>query len=310
VGYFGFGRRRCLALLDWDVGISRRNFLRNSIAALAGTALPLAAYSQFIEPHHLTIGRLELSIPGLPQAFDGFRIAQLSDFHYFPYTRKDEINAAVRKTNELAPDLTVLTGDYITCEKDPATNKPDDPAFSHMGVCAELLSHLKAKLGVYACAGNHDAALSIPYVRAALGDFGIPLLVNQNRPLERDGSRIWIAGLDDALYSPVDLASALTKIPKGETIILLAHEPDVADLASRYPIALQLSGHSHGGQVRLPLIGCPYLPPLARKYPYGYYRVGNLHLYTNRGIGEITLPYRFNAPPEITLVTLRAAPHP
>ncbi|MGH9524893.1 MAG: metallophosphoesterase [Terriglobales bacterium] len=287
--------------------ISRRKFLRNSLAAAVGAAVPLAAYSQFIEPHELTIGRLELPIVGLPEAFDGFRIAQLSDFHYLPYTRRSEIEKAVQKTNSLSPDLTVLTGDFITSDEDISVLNASSPVYSHMGVCAELVSHLRAAHGVIACPGNHDTSIGIPYVRGALGDFGIPLLVNESRAVERDGGRIWIAGVDDAIYGKADFGRALAKIPAGETVILLAHEPDLADEASRHPIALQLSGHSHGGQIRLPIIGCPYLPPLAEKYPYGYYRIGKMHLYTNRGIGEILLPYRFNAPPEITLVTLRQA---
>jgi predicted MPP superfamily phosphohydrolase len=289
------------------VGISRRKFLRNSLAALAGAAVPVAAYAQFVEPHELTVGRLDLRIPGLPEAFDGFRIAQLSDLHYFPYTRKREIAAAVDLANSLHPDVTVLTGDFITSDDSPGAYKVTDPVYSHMGVCAELLSHLKAPHGVYACAGNHDAAIGTAYVQGALGDFGIVLLRNENRPLERDGARLWIAGIDDAVHDHPDFALAVANVPRGEIIVLLAHEPDLADVTRMYPVAVQLSGHSHGGQIRLPIIGCPYLPSLAKKYPFGYYRVGNLHLYTNRGIGEILLPYRLNAPPEVTLVTLRRA---
>ena len=305
VGSFRRSRAPPTALLDWVVGINRRTFLRNSLAAVVGTAVPVAAYSQFIEPHELTIGRLQLTIAGLPEAFDGFRIAQLSDFHYLPYTRRGEIEAAVRKTNSLAPDLTVLTGDYITFDADPSTLNAKSAVYSHMAVCADLLSALRAPCGVLACPGNHDTPIGNPYVRGVLADCGIPLLLNENRPVERNGARLWVAGVDDAISGTTDIGRAVAKIPAGETIVLLAHEPDLADEACRHPIALQLSGHSHGGQVRLPIIGCPLLPALAKKYPYGYYRVGNMHLYTNRGIGEISLPYRFNAPPEITLVTLR-----
>lgn len=305
MGYFRRFRPACAPLLDWDVGISRRKFLRNSMAAIAGAALPLAAYSQFIEPHHLTVEHLNLSIPGLPEPFDGFRIAQLSDLHFFPYTRKAEIDAAVTKANSLAPDLSVLTGDFITSNESKRRYTPQDEVYAHMGVCAELVSRLKAPYGVYACAGNHDAEIGSRYVQGALRDFGIPLLINESRPIERDGHRIWIAGLGDAIHDKADISATLTGVPQGEITVLLAHEPDLADMVCRHPVALQLSGHSHGGQIRLPLIGCPYLPSLARKYPYGYYKVGTMHLYTNRGIGEILLPYRFNAPPEITVITLR-----
>lgn len=276
----------------------------NSVAAIAGAALPLATYSQFVEPNHLTVEYLDVPIAGLPEPFAGFRIVQLSDFHYFPYTRKPDIEAAVQKANSLAADLTVLTGDFITSDESKRNYTIANGVYAHMAGCAELVSHLKARFGVYACPGNHDAMIGTRYVRGALGDFGIPLLVNESRPLELQGQRIWIAGLGDAVHSTADIPSTLASVPTGETTVLLAHEPDLADEVCRYPVALQLSGHSHGGQIRLPLFGCPYLPALARKYPYGYYKVGNLHLYTNRGIGEILLPYRFNAPPEITVFTL------
>lgn len=295
-------------LLDWRVGITRRTFLRNTSAVIAGAALPLAGYAEFIEPRHLTIGRLEVPIPNLPKSFDGFRIAQLSDFHYMPYTRKAEIDAAVDLATSLRPDLIVLTGDFVTSTDEPGKLRITDPVFSHVAVCAALLSRLKAPHGVFACAGNHDALIGTTYVQGALADVGIPLLRNESRPIERDGGRIWLAGLDDAEFDHPDFLRTLSRVPKDEVAVLMAHEPDIADESSRYPFALQLSGHSHGGQIRLPIVGSLYLPDLAKKYPYGYYQIGGLHLYTNRGIGEILLPYRFNAPPEVTLVTLRRAP--
>lgn len=288
------------------MALSRRKFLRNTAAVIAGAAVPLAGYAEFVEPRHLTIGRLEAEIPNLPDAFEGFRIVQLSDFHYLPYTREHDIKAAVDLANSLRPDLTVLTGDFITSSESSRTYSILDPVYSRMAVCAALLSRLQAPHGVYACAGNHDAAIGTKYVQGSLGDVGIPLLRNENRPIERDGKRIWLAGLDDAQYDHPDFQRTIAGVPNGEALVLMAHEPDLADEASKYPIALQLSGHSHGGQIKLPVFGCLYLPALAKKYPFGYYRIGTLQLYTNRGIGEILLPYRFNAPPEITVVTLRS----
>jgi len=131
----------------------------------------------------------------------------------------------------------------------------------------------------------------------------------QNRAvrLERDGARIWLAGVDDISKGNPNLPRTLSGIPPGETTILLAHEPDFADQAARYPIDLQLSGHSHGGQVWIPGIGAPWLPTLARKYPRGLYRIEQLILYTNIGIGTIRAPIRINCPPEVTLITLRSA---
>jgi predicted MPP superfamily phosphohydrolase len=274
---------------------------------VAGAAVPLAGYAQFVEPYHLTVERLDLSIPNLPAAFDGFRIAQLSDFHYGVYTGAAVVSAAVDLANSLYPDLIVITGDFITMPDESAL-PVTDRVFTDMALCAELLAGLKAPSGVFACLGNHDADFNSKYVTEVLTSFGITVLVNANQPIQRAGARFWLAGLDDHLAGKPSFRRTLAGVPVSEIVVLLVHEPDVADEAARYPIALQLSGHSHGGQVRLPLVDRLCLPPQARKYPYGYYRIDNMHLYTNRGIGTIVLPYRFNAPPEVTLLTLRRRP--
>ena len=118
---------------------------------------------------------------------------------------------------------------------------------------------------------------------------------------------MWLAGLDDVLRRRSDLRRALSGVPSDELTILLVHEPDFADSVRGRSVDLQLSGHSHGGQIRLPLIGPPYLPPLGKKYPQGLRQLDQLALYTNRGIGTIGVPARLNCPPEITLFTLRKA---
>jgi predicted MPP superfamily phosphohydrolase len=153
--------------------------------------------------------------------------------------------------------------------------------------------------------GNHDTAAGSNEIVQALRSVGIEILRNQSIPIERDGARIWLSGVEDVLEGRPDLDRALYRIPQGEAVILLAHEPDYADEASRYPVDLQLSGHSHGGQIRLPLVGALYLPDLAHKYPFGFYRRKRLKLYTNCGLGTIGIPARLNCPPEITFLTLR-----
>ena len=130
---------------------------------------------------------------------------------------------------------------------------------------------------------------------------------NRSVPLERGSDRVWLAGIDDLLRGIPSIWDTLRGIPPDEATVLLAHEPDYANDASRFPIDLQLSGHSHGGQIWLPLIGAPWLPNMARKYPRGLYKVRNLTLYTNMGLGTIRAPIRINCPPEITFITLRCA---
>jgi predicted MPP superfamily phosphohydrolase len=163
---------------------------------------------------------------------------------------------------------------------------------------------LSAPEQVWAVLGNHDHWTDAAVVAEAVSRAGIRLLRNANGVIRRGAGRLWIAGVDDVLAEQHDLPRALAGIPNGDGVILLAHEPDFADEAAldQRP-GLQLSGHSHGGQIRLPFYGATVLPRLARKYPQGLRRVGGMWLYTNRGIGTIDIPIRFNCRPEVTLFT-------
>jgi len=252
------------------------------------------------------VTRFEIPLARLPHAFDGFTIAQLSDFHYDSHFSAVPIRKAVEMVNGLHPDLIVLTGDFVTVpllDGSPGIRKrfakTVDP-------CANILQDLRAPMGRFAVLGNHDANSDPARVARALRDHQLPVLMNRSVPLERGGDRIWLAGVDDVLEGRPDVVLALENVPSAELTILLAHEPDFADEASLTPVDLQLSGHSHGGQVWIPGIGAPWLPPLARRYPRGLYKVGNLTLYTNIGLGTIRAPIRINCPPEITVITLRS----
>jgi uncharacterized protein len=205
------------------------------------------------------------------------------------------VQAAVEAVNQLRPDAVMLTGDYVS--RDAALAEP----------CAQALGALQAPAGVYAVLGNHDHWTDAGEVERALAAQSLTVLRNDAVPIERGGARLWIAGVDDVRQRRADLDRALRLVPADQAAILLAHEPDYADLAAQHPIDLQLSGHSHGGQVRLPILGAPFLPYLGRKYPRGLYRLGALQLYTNRGLGVVAPPVRFNCPPEITLLTLRVS---
>jgi len=202
-------------------------------------------------------------------------------------------------------DLTVLTGDYVSHSANYAPS------------CAEALSPLAASSGdspprfggaggsnALACLGNHDHWTDANAVAGALADAGLTVLRNAAREM---ANGLWVAAVDDVWERHADLDKALEGIPAHTTIVLLAHEPDYADeVAADGRVKLQLSGHSHGGQVRLPFVGPPLLPYLAHKYPAGLYRVGGMWLYVNRGIGLIAPAVRINCRPEVTLLTLRA----
>ena len=278
--------------------LTRRQFLKAALRLSAGAALFASsggAYSTLIEPRWLSVDRIEVALPRLPIDLDGFTLVQLSDFHHGTPASDDDLRAVVKTANQLKPDVIVLTGDYIT------------RSVEHLAPCAQVLGSLRATRGVFAILGNHDHWTDAELVASALAANSIPVLRNAAAPIERDGARLWLAGLDDVWEHKADLDRALHSVPKNEATILLAHEPDFADVASHYPIDLQLSGHSHGGQVRVPFFGAPILPWLGRKYPIGLQHAGALPVYTNRGIGMVNPPLRFNCRPEVTLLTLRTS---
>ncbi len=275
--------------------------LRTTLTLGTGFGLGLTA-SSVLETHTIATEHLRFTLPRLKPGLHGLRIAQISDLHFGPYTGEREVRAAMDAAHAAGPDLIVLTGDFVT-----ATwifhygHRP----VGKIVPCAELLRSLCAPCGVFAILGNHDWGTDAGIIAGTLCEAGIRVLRNEAVPIERGGARLWLVGIDSASVCAADLERALAAVPSSDPVVLLAHEPDFADEAARYAIDLQLSGHSHGGQIVIP--GLPgYLPPLGRKYPRGLYRVGKLMLYANRGIGVSGAPVRFNAPPEVTVVDLHS----
>ena len=277
---------------------TRRQFLRWTAAA---GAVALAGDSILLEPNRPRIVRQDFFLPRWPERLNGFTVALLSDFHYDPYFSVHPLHAAIPMVNELHPDLIVLGGDFVSV---PLIGDDRKAAFA-AEPCARLLRQMTAPHGIWAVLGNHDEGTDHKRVTGALQGENIQVLANQSQAIERDGARIWLAGVNDVLSKTADLPKTLRRVPAGEAVILLAHEPDFADQSAKYPIDLQLSGHSHGGQVRIPLLPPLYLPKMAKKYIWGSYQVGSLKLYTTAGLGTIGVPMRLNCPPEITLLTLR-----
>ncbi len=263
----------------------------------------LGADATLWEPNRPKLVQLEIPLARLPSAWDGFRIAQLSDFHYDPYFSAIPIRKAVAIVNRLQVDLVLLTGDFVSI---PTLSSHVMRAAAAIDPCVGLLRELRSRLGSLAILGNHDVATDPERVITALQAEKIPVLRNRSLALEQGGARLWIAGIDDATEGDPDLGRTLQGIPPNEPVVLMAHEPDFVEQIGKYAVDLQLSGHSHGGQVRLPLLGAPVLPTMARLYPWGLHHVGQTTLYTNVGIGTVIMPVRFNCPPEITLITLRA----
>lgn len=279
---------------------SRRRFLQ-FFAAAAFTAGGTAGYGRVIEPRWVDLTELSLPVPGLPPALDGARFVQLSDIHLGRYFSSERLAHAISLVRGLDPRWVVLTGDYVGHTAESA---------------AGLIDPLRLlEVPIYAIYGNHDYWTHRPTVERHLNDAGATVLLNQATAVE-DG--LWIAGVDDIWSGRPDLKATLRDVPAGATTVLLAHEPDFFDqvVAQEAPITLQLSGHSHGGQVRIPRAGpdeagyyswAPVLPNYGRRYPIGLRTNGERRVYTNRGLGVWPIPFRFNCRPEITAVILRAA---
>ncbi len=276
--------------------IGRRQFIKLGVCGLAFAGLGGAGW-EMNEREELSLERISIPIPGLKEPLGKLKIVQMSDMHLHPYTRRGLIARAVALTNRLNPDLVLLTGDLITDGRGDALEE----------VCA-ILGKLAPRLGAFAVLGNHDYNRGVKLVQKNLEKENIKLLRNSAFTIEVEGAPLCIAGLDDAKHGQPNLNKALEKQSAGVPTILMAHEPDIVDhTAHMERVSLQLSGHSHGGQVRIPGLGALYLPRMGRKYDCGLYRVGSTWLYTNRGLGVVDFPLRINCPPEVTLLTLRAA---
>jgi predicted MPP superfamily phosphohydrolase len=282
--------------------MSRRRLLKGSLLGAAGLAL----YSGEVARHWIEISRIDIHLRTLPAAFDGLRIAQLSDIHLDEYTEPFFLRRAIEETNRLQPDLILLTGDFVS-------SGPRWKRFAAGAAwqCANILRELTCR-ELYAILGNHDVLVSARGVSRALTANGIAVLTNANRPIDRDGSRFWLAGVDDPVEGHPDpekaIPPSIRNVPN-EPVVLMCHAPDYADELLKHPagqaVDLMVSGHTHGGQFCLPLVGALTLPRLGEKYVAGWFQLGRMQLYVNRGIGTVGLPFRLNCPPEITLMTLR-----
>ncbi|WP_420236417.1 metallophosphoesterase [Telmatobacter bradus] len=283
--------------------IDRRTFLSTGLLAAGGVAF----YSGEIARHKIEVLERELRLPHLPEAFDGLRMVQISDLHMDEYTEESFLRHVVDTINQLNPDVVALTGDFVSTG--PLGKKY---AVGAAWRCAEILAGLKCPQK-FAVLGNHDVNTNPREVTHALTGHGIPVLNNSHAALERGQSRLWMAGmidLSDGKPRPELAIPASIRFQPEEPVILLCHSPDFADQLLARPVgqavSLMLSGHTHGGQIRVPPFGPLVLPPGGRKYVHGLFSLGTMQLYVNRGIGAVGLPFRFDCPPEITVMTLKA----
>ena len=296
--------------------IKRRKFLRGCListvvapvgtAALGGSTL---YYARNVEPGWIDITHQQMPLPRLSSTFQGYRVVQITDLHadqsFMTTARLQNIVATV---NQLQADIIVITGDFVT------------DYLPGLETTLAVLSKLRARDGVFGVLGNHDHPAGVEWIRSCLRLGNVQELNNTVHTIQRGNQQLHFVGMDDLwpsnegtpapVQSHLPLLNQLTSsLPDEGAAILLVHEPDFAPVAaSNRRIDLQLSGHSHGGQVCIPLHGPIFLPPLARQYPSGLYHLNNMLLYTNRGLGVLQAPIRFDCRPEIAVMDLATSP--
>lgn len=273
---------------------TRRDVLKLSAASVAAVGLGGLGYGAAVRDQ-VEVSRVDVKVANLPAAFDGLTIAQLSDIHHGPFTGLDYIRRCVEIANGLNPDLIALTGDFTYGGR------------KYIEPCAEVLCGLKARVGVYAVLGNHDYYAGASQVARALKNAGCNVLIDALDRIEHRGERLWLAGVDDLYYGATDVKRLLRDIPRESARVALAHNPDfIEEFAARSQhVDLMLSGHTHGGQIRLPLLGALHVSSsYGQQYVIGLNRKDEMQIYTTRGIGTVTLPARLDCPPEIVLFTL------
>jgi predicted MPP superfamily phosphohydrolase len=243
----------------------------------------------------------QIHLPRLPHALRSLRVVQLTDIHHGLYLPLQAVMDAVELANRLAPDIAVLTGDFITYSR------------AYIQPVAETLADLRARLGIYAVLGNHDFRVSAEAVTRALRRYGIHVLRNQHTVVRSRGEVLHIAGVDDLHYG-ADLPRAMRHVPRHSASILLSHHPGMIRQAARAGVGLMLSGHTHGGQVRLPVPvvgngnhGGSHRPSTPRRFVAGLDVLGDTQIYVSRGIGTVVVPVRFRCPAEIPVFHLE--PH-
>ncbi|MFO0805999.1 MAG: metallophosphoesterase [Gemmataceae bacterium] len=274
----------------------RRAFLKTTLAAAVPVSPVMAASYGLYEAGSVRVERPTLGLPNLPAAFDGLRVAFLTDIHHGPFIGLDYVASIVRTTLSLAPDLILLGGDYISKDK------------KYAGPCFEALAGLRAPLGVFGVLGNHDYRHGLNEVRAGFAHAEIGELTNTGVWLERGASRFRLAGVDDLWFGKPDPRPAVGDMATDDACLLVSHNPDFAEKLRDTRVGLVLSGHTHGGQVCVPGYGAPIVPSrYGQKYLHGRVQAPNTQVYISRGLGTVTVPMRYVSRPELTLATVYRA---
>jgi hypothetical protein len=246
------------------------------------------------DPKDFEVVPVRATIPELDPVFNDYRIVHISDIHMGQWISSKRIKGVVNLVNQQKPDLIAITGDSVSY-------LADEPVLDML----RSLEGLKPHDATVSVLGNHDHWMGAAKIRKVMDESGIVDLENDVYTLKRGNASLHIAGVDSVTLNQHDLGQVLHRMPEEGPAILLAHEPDFADTsAATGRFSLQLSGHSHGGQVVIPGFGTPFRGSNFKKYPLGMYRVGDMLQYTNRGLGTNVFWFRINCPPEITVLKL------
>ena len=273
------------------------------LAALCVAAL----WAFWLEPASVTVTRVSLRVPGWRAEHRGLRVAVLTDLHVgSPHVGLDKLRRVVGRTNDERPDLVVLLGDFLIGGKDgkPGEGGVVGGTFVEPEPIAEELRGLRAPLGVFAVLGNHDCWYDCGRVARALEGAGVGVLENRAARIERGGRAFWLGGLADLWTGKPDIGGVLRQAGGEDPVVLLTHNPDVfPGVPPR--VSLTLAGHTHGGQVNLPLAGRLVVPSrFGRRYAMGHVVEGGRHLFVSGGVGTSIIPVRFRVPPEVVILSL------
>jgi predicted MPP superfamily phosphohydrolase len=286
------------ALVTWLAGLA----VIDALTAWAALSVIVGLYSVFVRRLWTPVAQVDVPIVDLDPSLDGFTFAQLSDVHCGPYIPRWFLRRLAKRASSLGADVCVVTGDCIT----EGEGYVDD--------VAELVAHLRAPRGVFACLGNHDYFGTIDGARLALERGGATVLRNAGTLVRKrdDGAAIWLAGIDDNWTGRDDLARAMSEKPERTTTVLLAHDPSLFDaLVSRAEIDLVLSGHTHAGQIGVPFVTHRFnlgRVKFRRSVGLSRSRDGRSAIFVHPGNGTSGPPIRFGVAPVIARITLRRAP--
>jgi uncharacterized protein len=277
-----------------------RKIIRGIALLLLLLLLGAGVWSLFVEPNRLVIHQAAIQIDIWPQELGGLRIAVISDIHTGgPFINDKKLREIVARTNQTNPDLIVLLGDYMSPNSWHSHRVEPE-------VTATALKDLRAPLGVYSVLGNHDWWYNGKKVRAALEQNGIRVLENEVEEIRWRNSSFWLVGLADLWTRPQRIQETVDKVPAESNIVAITHNPDIFPHLPRN-VAILLAGHTHGGQVNIPIIGRPFEPSeFGQRYAAGHVFENGHHLFVTTGIGTSILPIRFGVPPEIAVLTIRS----